>query len=434
MPSRRLLLSAIALLTLVVLLSLLGRGFLSSGDPALEEGKATLTPTVLLISLDGFRWDYLERYDAPTLKRLAAEGVRARQMIPSFPTKTFPNHYTIVTGLYPEHHGIVSNTMYDPEMDASFSIGNREAQRDGRWWEGEPLWVTAEKQNQTSATYFWPGTEAEIQGVRPTYWGPYDGRVPGPERVDQVLAWLDLPQEERPTFVTLYFSTVDSRGHASAPVSDEVAAAVRTVDGHLARLVEGLKTRGLYDDVNIIVVSDHGMVETSPERVVLLDDYIALDDVHIVEYSPVLMLRPKAGRDDAVYEGLREAPHLTVYRKEDLPDAFHYRAHHRIPPLLGIADEGWSISTRAFVRDNPNSFRGATHGYDHRLPSMQALFVARGPAFIEGVVVEPFANVHLYSLMTHILGLEPAPNDGDLGAVQHLLQERTPELQAEPDA
>ncbi|QXD16548.1 ectonucleotide pyrophosphatase/phosphodiesterase [Rhodocaloribacter litoris] len=407
---------------LALLPALLFTGLLLTGCRA----ERPQPPALLLISLDGFRYDYLERYDAPTLRRLAREGVHAADgMQVAFPTKTFPNHYTTVTGLYPEHHGIVANNMYDPAMDAWFSLSNREAVEDARWWGGEPLWVTAEKQGLRSATYFWPGSEAAIRGVRPTYWKRYDSRVPGPERVDTVLAWLDLPAGRRPAFITLYFSDVDGAGHRYGPDAPETAEAVARVDGYLARLVAGLEARDLYDRVNLIVLSDHGMTATGPERVIALDDYIDPDDLTIVDRDPVLMARPKAGRFEAVYAALKDAhPHLHVYRREETPARWHFRAHPRIPDLIAVADEGWRIVTeRARAEADPDRLRGGSHGYDNALPSMHALFVAHGPAFRQGLTVAPFENVHLYALMAHVLGLRPAPNDGTLDAVRHLLRD-----------
>ncbi|RMF59127.1 MAG: alkaline phosphatase family protein [Bacteroidetes bacterium] len=383
-------------------------------------------PALILVSIDGFRYDYLERYEAPTLRRLAREGVHAAEgMQVAFPTKTFPNHYTTVTGLYPEHHGIIANNMYDPAMDAWFSLRNREAVEDARWWGGEPLWVTAEKQGLRSATYFWPGSEAAIEGVRPSYWKRYDGRIPGAERVDTVLAWLDLPADRRPAFITLYFSEVDDAGHRYGPDAPETAAAVARVDGYLARLVDGLAARGLANHVNLIVLSDHGMAPTAPDRFIALDDYVDLDDLTIIDRDPVLMARPKAGRLDAVYAALRDAhPHLQVYRREETPARWHFRTHPRIPDLIAVADEGWRIVTeRAWAEANPDRLAGGNHGYDNALISMRALFVAHGPAFRQGLTVAPFENVHLYALMAHVLGLEPAPNDGTLEAVRHLLRD-----------
>ncbi len=394
-------------------------------DGPRSTGDAELPPTVLLVSLDGFRWDYPALYETPTLDSIAARGVHAEALVPVFPTKTFPNHYTQVTGLYPEHHGIVANTMHDPRMDASFSLGNQEAIEDPRWWGGEPLWVTAEEQGQIAATYFWPGSEAPIGGVRPTYWKTYDGDVSGEARVRQVLDWLDLPPGERPTFITLYLSRVDHAGHVHGPRSDEVAEAVREVDTLLGRLLDGLAARGLTDEVNLIVTSDHGMTPTSPERVVMLDEYVDLANVEIVAYSPVLMLYAEAGQEEDVIENLRRAPHLTVYRKENVPEVFHFADHPRVPPIIAIADEGWSITTRGYYAENPERFDGGGHGYDHRLTSMHGIFYARGPAFTNGKTVAPFSSVHLYDLIAHLLGLDPAPNDGSLDSVRVVLKAET---------
>ncbi len=372
-------------------------------------------PALILVSIDGFRWDYLEMYDAPTLQALAAEGVKSDGLVPVFPSKTFPNHYTVVTGLYPENHGVVGNSMYDPVFDASFSLGNEEAIADGRWWGGEPVWVTAEQQGMTTATYFWPGSEAEIMGVRPTYWKPYDGRISGEERVEQVLEWLDLEADDRPRLITLYFSEVDGAGHRYGPASTEVAEAIISVDAALGMLVDGLRARGLYDDVNLLITSDHGMAATSPERAIILDEYINTDEARIISRSAVLLIEPEEGQLDAMYEALHDAhPRLTVYRKPDIPDSLHYRDHRRIPSIVGIADVGWTVTSRRTYEENPEWLRGGTHGYLPSEREMHGLFIARGPAFREGATAPRFENVHLYELMTALLQLEPAPNDGNL--------------------
>jgi predicted AlkP superfamily pyrophosphatase or phosphodiesterase len=392
-------------------------------DPDPTTTATERAPTVVLISLDGFRHDYLDRYPVPTLRRLAAEGVRARSLIPAFPTLTFPNHYTLVTGLRPASHGIIANNMYDPVFDASFSLDDREAIADPRWWGGTPVWVTAERAGLRTASFFWPGSEAPIQGMHPTYWKTYDGSIPGPERVEQVLRWLDLPAPERPSFVTLYFDIVDTEGHRHGPDSPETAAAADSVDRWLGLLVAGLEMRGTLEDIDLIVASDHGMAATSPERAIALDDYLDLSQVRVVNWYPLLMLLPREGQEEALYRRLRGAhPRLQVYRRLEFPEEFQFRGHRRIPPILGIADEGWVITTRERLEREPQRFSGGAHGYDHRLPSMGATFVARGPSFHRGRVVEPFESVHVYSLMTAILGLTPAPNDGSLEAVAHLLR------------
>ncbi|MDZ7266658.1 MAG: ectonucleotide pyrophosphatase/phosphodiesterase [candidate division KSB1 bacterium] len=378
-----------------------------------------LAPTVILISIDGFRHDYLDRAAAPNLQRLARNGVRAHGMIPAFPSKTFPNHYTLVTGLYPEHHGIVSNTMLDPEGKARFRISDRAAVEDSRWWGGEPLWVTAQKQGQLTATYFWVGSEAEILGTRPAYWKRYAHNTPNRARVAQVLAWLDLPKPQRPTLITLYFSTVDEAGHEFGPDSPEVMQAVAAIDTVIGTLLEGLAARDIFQQVNLIIVSDHGMAATSAGRVIHLDDYLDLQQVDVIDWTPVLALLPRPGEEEAVYQKLKGAhPHLQVYRKAEVPERFHFRGHRRIMPIIGLADEGWTISTRGRNR-RP---RGGDHGYDNLLPSMRATFIAHGPAFKSQLQVAPFQNIHVYNLACEILHLVPAPNDGSLDSVRTMLK------------
>jgi predicted AlkP superfamily pyrophosphatase or phosphodiesterase len=207
-----------------------------------------LKPTVILISFDGFRWNYFDKVSTPNLNRLSETGVKAKRLIPSFPTKTFPNHYTIVTGLFPENHGIIANKMYDPKLNATFSLGDRKSVEDSRWWGGEPIWVTAEKQGQTSAILFWPGSETEIKGIRPTYWQKYDQSLAYDKRVQQALDWLDLPVAQRPTLIALYFDAPDTQGHSYGPDSPEVKNAIRKVDTTIGILLQGLKQRGILND------------------------------------------------------------------------------------------------------------------------------------------------------------------------------------------
>src|SRR5690242_9266558 len=263
------------LLLLLLLLAVAG-----CAGTATKPGSAS--DPVILVSIDGFRADYLDRGLTPTLASLAASGVRADALKPSFPTLTFPNHYTLVTGLYPDHHGIVNNRMTDPAFEHGFVYKEQATIDDPRWWGGEPLWVSAEKQGVRSATMFWPGSTVAIAGVRPTYWKPFDGKVAPDARVDQVLAWLDLPAARRPRFLTLYFEQVDHEGHEHGPESAEVDAALADVDAALARLVNGLRARGRLDATDLVVVSDHGQAATSPERRPYLDDVVPLADADVV--------------------------------------------------------------------------------------------------------------------------------------------------------
>jgi len=384
-------------------------------------GCAKPQQTVILISIDGFRWDYVDRAETPNLDALIRNGVKAKWLIPSFPTKTFPNHYTIVTGLYPGHHGIVANNMYHPQRKAYFSLGLRDAIRDPAWWGGEPIWVTAEKQGLTTASFFWPGSEAPIGGIQPTYWKAYDGSVSHEERIQQVLRWLDLPEEQRPVFITAYFSSIDDLGHRVNPDSELMVPGIQAIDSTLGLLLDGLKARQLLQKVNILIVSDHGMAATSPERIIFLDDYVDLDSVHVVDWNPVAGINAATSDLREIYARLANAhPHMSVYLREDIPARFHYRGHPCIPEIIAIADEGWSITSRKTF--DPVRFSGGNHGYDNSLQSMQSIFIASGPAFKKGIVVEPIENIHLYELMAHILAVEPSENDGSLDAVKAMLR------------
>ena len=379
-----------------------------------------LRPTVILISLDGFRYDYLDKFQPPNLISLAHGGVQARWLTPAFPTKTFPNHYTITTGLYPQNHGIVENNVFDKDRNVTFSMGNREEVQNGRWWLGEPIWITAEKQGQKTAPLFWPGSEAEIAGTRPTYWKPYDGGMTNEARVAAILSWLDLPSSERPTFLGLYFSDVDNAGHDFSPDAVETRDAVIKVDGDVGKLIEGLKTRGIFAQVNLIIVSDHGMATQDPNNVVILDELFDTDLAEKILWSgEIVGIFPRQASEDTIYSTLKAKlpPRVKVYRKAELPARLHYSNGSRIPPLLVLPDEGWTLSTRKRfeemkARDRGSHPRGG-HGYDNELPSMRAIFIAHGSAFKKGAVIEPFENIQVYNVMTRILGLTPVPNDGN---------------------
>lgn len=371
-------------------------------------------PVVILVSIDGFWNEYLENTTCPTLRQMAAEGVRAKWMQPIFPTKTFPNHYAIVTGLYADHHGVVGNTMYDPEFDGWFSLRMREEIANGRWWGGEPIWVTAENQGRKTATYFWPGSEAEIGGVRPTYWMRYDGSVSYRSRVRKVLQWLDEPRGRRPSLITLYFEDVDHAGHDYGPDFAAVDTAIRRVDDALKQLMEGLHARGLRDSIDLIVVSDHGMSATAKERTIWLEDHLGLDTVRTADQGPIVSVWAKEGQVESVYEALKQAHHgMKAYRKKDLPERWKYRDHRRVAPITLVAEDGWSIARRSSGWWR-TSDRGGNHGYDNALPSMRAIFIARGPSFRMGTLLEPFENVNVYSLLAHLLKLKPAATDGKL--------------------
>lgn len=385
-----------------------------------------LKPTVILISLDGFRYDYLEKYRPPALGKLASDGVRAKWMIPSFPTKTFPNHYTIVTGLYPQNHGIVENNVFD--FGEVFTMAKRDQVQDARWWWGEPIWVTAEKQGQRASSYFWPGSEAKIEDTYATFWRNYNGRVPNAFRIDELLRYLDEPVDRRPTFLSTYFSTTDDVGHEFGPDAAETKYAVLEVDVYIERLMAGLKARGIDKKVNVIIVSDHGMANVYPKNVTLLDDYINFDDTERILWTgEIQQIFPKPGKLDPILSKLKQLPHTTCWKKEDVPPRLHYSRGRRIAPIVCSSEVGWITTNRKWYDewfkglDNPDRPRGA-HGHDNRYQEMQATFIAHGAAFRRGYVTEPFQNVEVYNIMCKVLGLRPAKNDGDLERVKSMLR------------
>jgi predicted AlkP superfamily pyrophosphatase or phosphodiesterase len=393
---------------------------------ACAQRRQDAAPILVLISFDGWRWDYIDRVPAANLRALAARGVRASELIPSFPSFTFPNHYTIVTGLYPGHHGIVANVIAEPSFPERFTMSAATA-RDARWWGGEPIWVTAIRQGLRAAPSFWPGAEVAIGGVRPTYWERFDDTLPNAGRVARALERLALPEAQRPAFVSVYFSEVDHAGHVNGPDSHELETAAAHLDLALGQLVDGVKRLGLEDRTTLIVVSDHGMAPVADERRIFLDDYVTLSTVDVVEQGAFLQAAPKIGTADALYQRLHDAnPHLTIYKREQLPARFHYPTQPRIQPIIGMLDEGWTVTSheREASRSQDAEARRGAHGFDPQLRSMHGLFVAAGPPIRSGLVVAPFENVHIYDLLCAILKLTPAANDGDPEVTRGFLREQ----------
>lgn len=376
---------------------------------------------LILISIDGFRWDYLQRHDAPTLKALAAGGVHATRLTPSYPSKTFPNHYTLVTGLYPQNHGIVANWFYDPADNAKFDMSKIEP----RWWnQGEPVWITAEKQGVRSGCFFWPGSETELQGRRPSLFKPFDKKLKATERVDGLLAWLALPPEQRPKLATLYFDIVDDMGHRFGPLAPETAAAVKEADDAVARLLAGLERLGLRTGANLVIVSDHGMSEITPEQTVFLEDLMDISQVRVEATGPYGGVRPKEGVDvDRLIAGIRAKapPQIQVYRREEMPPRLHYSRGPRVPPILLLADDHWQVEERGRWSLSWARNSKGTHGWDPATTNMGALFIANGPAFKRRVEIPDVANIHVYNLLCAVLGVTPAQNDGDQRLVEAAL-------------
>jgi len=391
----------------------------STNGPTDETAKDAASPEasrVLLISIDGFRHDYFDLGQTPTLDRLVKEGVAVDSLHHVFPTKTFPAHYSVVTGRYPGHHGLVANSMWDPDRDQRFSLGNREAVGDGFWYEGgEPIWVSAENQGVTTATFFWPGSEARIRGVRPTYWKVYDGDVTHEERIDQVLEWIDMPQGERPELITLYFSTVDSAGHRWGPREEPVKEALEEIDGQLGVLLAGLEERGVLDEVHILLASDHGMSRVDFDRYIMLDDYLDLSRVLISDWGPATQIWATDMETEEIVQALDGAhPNMRVWAKEDIPARYQFDTHRRVPDVLAEADLGWMISNKPYMAGRSQFQLFGMHGWDPALEQMHGGFVMRGPQFAAGSQSPAIRSVDLYELMAHLLGITPSQNDGTL--------------------
>ena len=378
---------------------------------------------LLLISIDGFRADYLDRGFTPTLNALADSGVRAEYMRPSFPSLTFPNHYALITGLRPDRNGIVANTMEDDRIPGQkFTSWNHEAIQNPTWWdEGVPLWTTAQRYGLNSGIMFWPGSEAPVHGSHPEFWSTYDKKMAGVSRVDQILAWLSLADAQRPALMTLYLDTVDGAGHHFGPDSDELNAELRVVDATIRRLIDGLVERRLDQSLNMVIVSDHGMVSTSPERVVFLDEILPDDFARVVSYGVVTGIVPKRGHGrDTEAILLTDHEHMRCWKKSRLPERFHYGKNRRVPSLLCLANHGWVISDHATLAAKDH-FSYGEHGYDIDDPDMRAIFIAHGPSLRKSAVLPPFDNVDVYPLLARLLGIQPEPNDGKFDEVRAAL-------------
>ena len=283
-------------------------------------------PYVLLVSFDGFRADYLDWYDTPNFDAFAEKGVIAESLQPQFPSKTFPNHYSIVTGMYIENHGMIANYFYDEQLDLSFTLKDRNMVQDARFYGGEPIWVTAEKQGLRTAAFYWPGTEAPIGEIYPGIWKLYDMDVPFQARIDSVVSWFSLPEDRRPQFITLYFHEPDWTGHGKGPKDRRTRKKVEEMDGVLGKLMEVLSDLSIAEQLNIIITSDHGMVEVRSKNAIYLNKYVDLDKVEMEGRGPFSFLY---GNDESAlneaYTSLKEVKNISVYRKDEIPARYHYR-------------------------------------------------------------------------------------------------------------
>ncbi|XP_042122642.1 bis(5'-adenosyl)-triphosphatase ENPP4 isoform X2 [Peromyscus maniculatus bairdii] len=373
----------------------------------------SLTPQLLLVSFDGFRADYLQNYDFPHLQNFIKEGVLVEHVTNVFITKTFPNHYSIVTGLYEESHGIVANSMYDEVTKKHFSETN---DKDPFWWDGAvPIWVTNQLQeNRSSAAAMWPGTDVPIHNTTPSYFMNYSSSVPFEERLNNVTEWLSSSNPPV-TFATLYWEEPDASGHRYGPEDKgNMSRVLKEIDGLVGDLVQRLKVLGLWENLNVIITSDHGMTQCSENRLIHLDSCLDHSNYTVIDLTPVAAILPKINVTE-VYDKLKHcSPHMTVYLKEEIPDRFHYQHNDRIQPIILVADEGWTIVL------NKSSLK-CDHGYDNSLPTMHPFLAAHGPAFRRGYKQSTMNTVDIYPMMCHILGLKPHPNNGTFSHTKCLL-------------
>ena len=392
-----------------------------AGSGGINHSSVIDRPYVVLVSFDGLRADYLDRVSTPHFDELAQSGVIAKGLIPVFPSLTFPSHYSVATGLYPEHHGIVGNRFYDKLRDEEFSYREVSNVRDSSWWGGEPIWLTAERQGMVAATMFFPGSEAAIGGFHPTHWLPYDARLPNMTRIDQTLDWLGAAPLIRPHLITLYFSLVDAAGHEHGPDDENIDNAVGRADQLLGRLLLGINQLPHASQVYVVVVSDHGMAIVDAERQIVLPEVVNLSGIRAIPTGPAMSLYLTG--DEARGPILRDQFNAQVqdaraYLRDEIPSNLHLRSSLRTGDIVIVPKEGVLVS----IRHDPSPPVGM-HGWDPRLLSMHGIFLMRGPNVASGQRIEAFENVHIYPLLTAILGLKQNPDiDGQLGILGHLIR------------
>ncbi len=374
---------------------------------------------VVLVSFDAFRWDYNQLYKTPNLNKFAKEGVKADRMIPSFPTKTFPNHYTIATGLYPDHHGLVDNSFPAADLGLFYRMGDRAAVENPAFYGGEPMWVTAEKQGVKSASFFWVGSEAAVGGIHPSYWKKYDGSITYEARIDSVIKWLGYPREKRPELVTLYFDEPDLTSHEFGPASAQTGKVVVRLDSIVGVIRQKLSTLPDAKKINLIIVSDHGMGPISSDKYINLKAIVPNRMIASISGgNPVYLINASEGKRDSVLILLNSVKGMKAWKKSDLPPKWHYGTNPRIPEIVVVADSSWSLGTRP----DGSSIKGGAHGYDNTDSDMFSIFYASGPSFKKNYRFKELNNVDIYNLVCRILDIKPAANDGNPAHLEGMLK------------
>ncbi|NOZ61408.1 MAG: alkaline phosphatase family protein [Calditrichaeota bacterium] len=392
--------------------------------PALPVQNTLQKPYLILISFDGFRWDYVQRKITPNLNFMAKNGVAALSLEPVFPSKTFPNHLSIVTGMYPTHHGIIRNDFLDPFSRQRYKVGDTKSVRNAYWYQGEAFWETAERQGIISASYFWPGSELTLEYRRPTFFEFYDGKRSYEERVNGVIRWLQLPEKQRPHFITLYFEATDNQGHRHGPDSPEVNEAIQKLDKTLGLLFERLKEIDLFDKTNIIVVSDHGMTATPGDQIINVNNLVKNCKFKSQGTGPLMMIDADDENINQIYDQLAsQENHFQVFRREQMPEYFHFSRHPFISPIILVAEPGWTLVNRTLEKIGYRLLSKGNHGYDNHFLDMHGIFFAMGPAFKKNYRTGTLRNIDIYPLLCKIFNIFPRENiDGKLERIEFILK------------
>jgi predicted AlkP superfamily pyrophosphatase or phosphodiesterase len=387
-------------------------------------GQAQTKPYVILISFDGFRWDYVDRGITPHFDYIKENGVSAKSLRPCFPSKTFPNHISIITGMYPAHHGIISNGFSDYFDSTRYSMSDSNEVRNSKWYKGEAFWETAERQGIISASYFWPGSEVTLFYRHPTYYYTYVHKRPYRERVDGVIDWLKLPYKKRPHFLTSYFDATDTYGHKYGPDSPETNFAISQLDSILGYYFEKLKEINLFDSTDIIVVSDHGMTNVSEDKVVNVESVLEGKKYKSNDGGPFMMIEPAKGESDNIFNRLKENEnHYKVYMRKNVPEYFHFSDNPLISKIVIIAENGWSLETNKSMENMKKYSSKGNHGYDNYWMDMNGIFYAVGPDFKKNYQVGTINNIDIYPLLCKIFNIFPNPLiDGGLDRIEYILK------------
>ncbi|MFA5648254.1 MAG: ectonucleotide pyrophosphatase/phosphodiesterase [Bacteroidales bacterium] len=399
---------------------LLGLVIISSGCQGLarQSDPKNDDEYVVILSLDAFRWDYPDIAKTPNLNSIAQNGVKAQVLIPCYPSKTFPNHYSMATGLYPDNHGIVENRFFDPNL-GFYSIGDRNAVENPAFYGGEPFWATAEAQGLIAATYFWVGSETAIGGSYPSFWKKYDSSVTMEQKIDTVIHWLNLPINERPRVIAWYSDEPDLTAHRNGATGTKTIAVVERLDSLLGVFLTQLNELPHANKINFIVVSDHGMADISPSRYINLNKYVNRDWFSVISGgNPVYSLTPKAEYRDQAIAALKSIPNLKVWERHEVPKRLHYGSNPRIQDVIIEAEAGYSVG----LSNDSSRYVGGAHGYDNENPDMHGIFFAQGPSFKKGYTSKSFINTNIYNIITHILNLQPAKNDGNWDDVKDIFK------------